>query len=162
VTESLRSARTAVLAAPALTVARLRLAPHRTAPQASRDFVTRTLLDWRLSQIIPFASLVIGELVANSTMDTSTDIDLSIVWNLQALRLTVRDDGPDLPRPPYSHLDPHGRRLSVVAVLSHRFGVLPTADGGEVVWAVLGTRACTVRSSRSRTSRVYPATILHM
>jgi len=137
VTESLFSAMTAVLAMRTLTVERLRLAPHPTAQRASREFVTRTLRDWGLSPVNPFARLVMSELVANSTMDATTDIDLSIVWNLGALRLTVRDNSPDLPRQTYSHLDPHGRRLSVVALLSRAFGVLPTSDGGKVVWAVL-------------------------
>jgi len=137
VTESLFSAMTAVLATHTLTVERLRLAPHPTAQRASRDFVTRTLRDWRLSPVIPFTRLVMSELVANSTMDATTDIDLSIVWNLGALRLAVRDNNPDLPRQAYSYLDPHRRELSVVAVLSRTFGVLPTADGGKVVWAVL-------------------------
>jgi hypothetical protein len=137
VTESLFSALSAVFATPALAVERLRLAPHPTAQRTSRDFVTRTLRDWRLNPVTPVARLVISELVANSTMDATTDIDLSIVWNLGALRLTVRDNSPDLPHQTYSHLDPHGRRLSVVAVLSRAFGVLPTADGGKVVWAVL-------------------------
>jgi hypothetical protein len=137
VTESLFSAMTAVLATGNLAAERLRLAPHPTARRASRDFVARTLRDWQLSPVIPFARLVMSELVANSTMDATTDIDLSIVWNLGALRLTVRDNSPDLTHQAYSHLDPHRRRLSVVAVLSRAFGVLPTADGGKVGWAVL-------------------------
>jgi len=137
VTESLLPAVTAVLATHTLTIERLRLAPHRSAQDAAQEFVTRTLLGWRLTSVIPFATLVVSELVASSTMDSGADIDVSVVWNLGALRVTVRDDGPELPRQPYAHLDPHGRRLSVVAVLSRAFGVLPTADGGKVVWAVL-------------------------
>jgi hypothetical protein len=89
-----------------------------------------------LGRVIPFASLAVSELVADS-MHTSTDINLSLAWHLGALRLTVRDSSPDQQRQHYSHLDPHGRRLSVVAVLSRAFGVLPTSDGGKVVWAVL-------------------------
>jgi len=137
VTPSLFSAVSAVLATPTLAVAWLRLAPHPTAPRASREFVTRTLLDWRLSRVIPFASLVVSELVASSSVNAGTDIDLSVVWNLGALRLAVRDHGPALPRQRHSVLDLHGRGLSVVAGLSRAFGVLPTADGGKVVWAVL-------------------------
>ena len=137
VTESLFSAMCAVLATPTLTIEKLRLAPHPTAPRASRDFVTRTLLDWQLNRVIPFASLVVSELVANSSINAGTDIDLSVVWSLGALRLTVRDHGPGLPGQPHSGLDLHGRSLTVVAGLSRAFGVLPTADGGKVVWAVL-------------------------
>ena len=75
--------------------------------------------------------------MASSTVNVGTDIDLSVVWNLEALRLTVRDHGPGLPEQPHPVLDLHGRGLSIVSGLSRAFGVLPTADGGKVVWAVL-------------------------
>jgi hypothetical protein len=137
VTASLFSAVTAVLATPTLTVARLQLAPHPTASRASREFVTRTLLDWRLGRVSPFATLVISELVASSTINAGTNIELSVAWNLGALRLTVRDHGPGLPGQRPSAVYLHGRRLTIVAGLSRAFGVLPTSDGGKVVWAVL-------------------------
>ena len=138
VTESMFSAVFAVLATPNLVVEQLRLAAHPTAPRASREFVTRTLRDWHLDAISPFASLVVSELVANSSMGAGTDIDVTVAWNLGALRLTVRDHGSALSgqRPPA--LDLQGRGLtSVVAGRSRTFGALPTADGGKVVWAVL-------------------------
>ena len=134
---SLISAVSAVLATPSLSAEWLQLAPHPTAPRASRDFVTRTLLDWRLGRVIPFASLVVSELVASSTVHAGTEIDLSVVWDCGALRLTVRDHGSALPGQRPSALDLRGRGLTVVAGLSRAFGVLPTADGGKVVWAVL-------------------------
>jgi len=137
VTDSMLQAVSAVLASPVPDVEWLRLAPHPTSPRASRDFVTRTLLDWGLGRLILSVGLVVSELVANSTMRASTDIELSVAWSLGALRLTVRDDSPDLPRMPYSHFDPNGRRLSVVAGLARASGVLPTVDGGKVTWAVL-------------------------
>jgi len=137
VTASMLPAVTAVLATPIPAVKWLRLAPHPTAPRASRDFVTRTLLDWGLGRLVHSVGLVAAELVANSVMGASTDIDVSVSWNLGTLRLTVRDNSPDFPRQPLAHFDLRGRSLSVVAVLSRAHGVLPTADGGKVVWAVL-------------------------
>jgi hypothetical protein len=137
VTESMSSAMFAVLATPTLAVERTRLPPHPTAPRASRNFVTRTLLDWRLGRVIPFASLVISELVSSSTINAGTDIDLCVVWDRGALRLSVRDHGPALPDQRPAALNLHGRGLTVVAGLSRAFGVLPTADGGKAVWAVL-------------------------
>jgi hypothetical protein len=137
VTPSLLSAMTAVMATRVLTVERLRLAPDQAAPRLAREFLHRTLLRWRLDPVIPSASMVISELVSNAAMDASKDIDVSITWDHGGLRLTVRDDGADLPPQPYSHLDSHGRRLSVVALLSRAFGALPTAGGGKVVWAVV-------------------------
>jgi len=126
----------AVLESPIPLVEWLRLAPHPTAPRASRNFVARTLLDWGLGKLIPSASLVVSELVTNSAIHAGTGIELSLAWNLGALRLTVRDDSFDLPRQRFSRFDQNGRGLSVVSGLSRCFGVLPT-DDGKVVWAVL-------------------------
>jgi hypothetical protein len=134
--ESLSCAMSSVLATPHLIVQRLHLAAHPTAPRAARNFVSRTLLDWRLTRIIPFASLLVSELVASSSVHAGTDIDLSVVWDRGALRLSVGDHGVALPGQP-SVPKLRGRRLSVVAGLSRAFGVLPAAGGGNVVWAVL-------------------------
>ena len=136
--ESMFSAVSAVLATPTLVVEQLRLAAHPTAPRAAREFVTRTLRDWQLDQISPFASLLVSELVASSSIGAGTDIDLTLTWNLGALRLTVGDHGPALPDQRPSSPDLYGRGLTaVVAGRSRTFGALPTADGGKVVWAVL-------------------------
>jgi|GEM_PF-218664 len=137
VTASVLTAVSAVLATPVPVVEWLRLAPHPTAPRVAREFVAQTLLDWGLGPLIPSASLVVSELVTNATIHAGTDIAVSIAWSLDALRLTVRDNSPDLPRHGYSQPDLHGRGLTVVAGLSRSYGVLPTADGGKVVWAVL-------------------------
>jgi hypothetical protein len=137
VAESMFMAVSAVLAAPSLDVERRTLAAHPTAPRASRDFVTRTLLDWRLGRVIPFAGTVVSELVTSSSVNAGTDMDLSVAWNHGALRLGVRDHGPALSDQRPSPLALHGRGLTVVAGLSRSFGVMPAADGGEVVWAVL-------------------------
>jgi hypothetical protein len=148
VTASMLPALSAELSTPTPAMQLLRLAPHQSAPRASRDFVTRTLLDWRLGRVISSASLVVGELVASSLISAGTDIDLSVAWNMGALRLTVRDHGPDLTRQRRSHPDMYGRPRSVVAGLSRAFGTLPTAEGGNAVWAVLN-----VPPQRGSTSR---------
>jgi hypothetical protein len=153
---SLFSAISEVLANPTVAVAHLHLSAHPTAPRAAGEFVTRTLLDWRLGRVIPFASLVVSELVASSSACAGTDIDLSVAWNLGALRLTVLDHGPALPAQRHVGVDLHGRGLSVVAGLSRVFGVLPTADGGKVVWAVLEAPRprLSTRGNRSEQIRV--------
>jgi hypothetical protein len=137
VTASRFSAVSAVQATPALAVDRLRFAPHPSATRMARGFVTRTLLGWGLDPLIVAADLVVSELVASSTMRARTDIDVSVAWKQGALRLTVRDDSPDLPRQRYTHFDLYGSRLTAVAGISRAFGVLPTTDGGKVAWAVL-------------------------
>lgn len=159
VAHSILSALTEVLATPALAVEWLRLAPHPTAPRASRDFVTRTLMDWRLGGVIASASVVVSELVTNSTMYAGSDIVLSIAWDQGALRLTVRDNSPRPPHQRHRALALHGRGLTIVAGLSRAFGVLPTAEGGKVVWAVLDAprRPHALRSGRSGSAiKEYP------
>lgn len=150
-TDSMPPAVSAVLATPVPTVEKLRLAPHPTAPHASRNFVTRTLLDWGLEPLVPCCCLVVSELVTNSTIHAGTDIELSVAWSMGSLRVTVRDNSPDLPRQRYTRFDVHGRGLSIVAGLSRSFGVLRTADGGKVVWAVM-------YAARPRPHRREPAT----
>lgn len=154
VTATMASAVSAVAESPIPAVHWLRLAPHPTAPRASRDFVTRALLDWRLGRVIPAASLVVSELVTNSTMYAGTDIALSVAWHLGALRLAVRDNSARLPRQVYSTLDLHGRGLTIVAGLSRAFGVLPASDGGKVVWAVLDAPQ---PGTSAREGRINPA-----
>ena len=148
VATSLFSAVSEVLATPTLIVETRRLASHPTAPRAARDFIIRTLLDWRLGRVIPFASLVVSELVSSSSVDAGTDTDVSVVWDRGALRLTVLDHGPALSDQCTSARDLHRRAPSVVAGLSRSCGTLPTDDGGTVVWAVLD--APRPRSSISR------------
>jgi len=143
VTASMLTAVSAVLATLVPVVEWLRLAPHPTSPSASRTFVAGTLLDWGLGALIPSASLVVSELVTNSTIHAGTDITVSVAWTLDALRLTVRDNSPELPRQRYSQFDLDGRGLSVVDSLSRAYGVLLTADGGKVVWAVLNAAQAT-------------------
>jgi hypothetical protein len=89
VTESVFCAVSAVLATPTPAVERLRLAPHPTAERAAREFVTRTLVDWGLDRLVLSADFVVSELVSSSTMQATTGIDVSVAWNLGALRLTV-------------------------------------------------------------------------
>ena len=150
-TDSMSSAVSAVLATPVPTVEWLRLAPHPTAPHAARNFVTRTLVGWGLDPLVPCCCLVVSELVTNSTIHAGTDIEMSVAWSAGSLRLTVRDNSPDLPRQRYTRFDVHGRGLSIVAGLSRTFGVLRTTDGGKVVWAVM-------YAARPRPHRRDPAT----
>jgi len=146
VTESMLTAVSAVLATPTPAVTWLRLAPHPTAPRASREFVTRTLQDWGLDSLVLSVSLVVSELVSSSTIHSGTDIDLSVAWNQGALRLTVRDHSPAVVPQPYGYFDLYRRGVTVVAGLSRSFGALPTTEGGKVVWAVLDGPAASPHS----------------
>lgn len=121
--------------------ARLGLAPHVTASRVARDFVSRTCLDWGLAPAIASACLVVSELVTNGLRHAVTDMDLTLARHGGILRLALRDrsDAPLHPQAP--DLDSvGGRGLALVGACSRAWGVLPTADGGKVVWAVLDVR----------------------
>ncbi len=97
VTASVRQALSMVLQASLPAVQSLRLAPHPTAPRAARDFVSRTLLDWRMSRHLSAACLVVSELVTNAMTHAGTDIDLTVSEHRRDIRVAVRDGSPDLP-----------------------------------------------------------------
>lgn len=123
---------------PAPVVVRTRLAPRVTASRTARDFVSRACLDWGLRREVASACLVVSELVTNAVLHAIPDIDLSLSRHGGRLRLAVRDRSGTAPRPRGSDLArPSGRGLVLVEGCSRSWGVLPTADGGKVVWAVL-------------------------
>lgn len=148
VTTSLRQALSMVLQASLPDARSLRLAPHPTAPRAARDFVSRSLLDWRLSQHLPAACLVVSELVTNAMIHAGTTIELTVTEHRQVIRLAVRDHSPDLPVQRPDGLDAHGRGMTIVAGLSRAWGVLPEADGSKVVWAVIDSAPRGARPER--------------
>jgi anti-sigma regulatory factor (Ser/Thr protein kinase) len=141
VTSSLPPALSAILQAARPAGVARRLAPHPTAPRAARDLVSRALVDWRLSQQIPDACLVVSELVTNAMIHAGTDIDVTLAEHRRSVRVAVRDHSPALPVERHGRSDEHGRGLGIVAELASSWGVLPHADGGKVVWAVFDAAA---------------------
>jgi anti-sigma regulatory factor (Ser/Thr protein kinase) len=150
VTATLPPALSAILQAARPAVVSRHLAPHPTAPRAARDLVSRTLLEWRLSQQITDACLVVSELVTNAIIHAGTDIDLTLAEHRGSVRLAVRDHSHALPGEQPGRSDQCGRGLGIVAELASSWGVLPHADGGKVVWAVLAAAARPERVTRRR------------
>jgi hypothetical protein len=120
------------------TIVRRQLAPRPTASRLARDFVSRTCLDWGLAQGIASACLVVSELVNNGLRHAVTDMDLALARHGGLLRLALRDRGAEPSKEPARDLESvSGRGLSLIDACSRAWGVLPAADGGKVVWAVL-------------------------
>lgn len=137
------SERQAVIAAtrsrPA-TTALLELPPSPLASRLARDFVSRTCLDWELSQGIASACLIVSEFVTNGVLHAGTQMNLAVARHRHVLRVAVRDSSSKPLRArggPETGRRIHGRGLTLVEAVSRAWGVLPTADGGKVVWAVL-------------------------
>ena len=127
-----------VAAWPAPSVVRSRLSPRATASREARDIANRACLDWGLRHEMASLSLVVSELVTNALLHASPGIDLSLAYHGTTLRLAVRDRssrGPLRREPGVEQTT--GRGLTLVESLVRTWGVLPTAAGGKVVWAVL-------------------------
>jgi len=116
---------------------------------------------WGLDTFAPAACLVVSELVTNSTVHAGTDIALSVASCHEAcpgaVRLAVRDNSADLPQQQDADLGPHGRGLIIVAGFCRAFGVLPTAQGGKVVWAVIDAAAANPQDVPSSGADVVPS-----
>jgi anti-sigma regulatory factor (Ser/Thr protein kinase) len=127
-----------VAAWPLPTVVRTRLSPRATASREARDIANRACLDWGLRHEMASLSLVVSELVTNALLHATPVIDFSLAHHGTTLRLAVRDRssrGPRRREPGAEQTT--GRGLTLVESLVRTWGVLPTAEAGKVVWAVL-------------------------
>ena len=105
---------------------------------AARDLVARACLDWGRSSETAAATLVVSELVTYAVADHGSDIEVSIARCGPRLRVAVR--GPRTRRARVGDtetLDIAGPAMMLVEGVSESWGVLPTRDDHEVVWAVL-------------------------
>jgi hypothetical protein len=76
------------------------------------------------------AGLVVSELVLSSTINAGTAMDLSVVRDGGALRLTVQDHGPALPGQLPSGFDPRGKVVcTVLDALPLRLSDRPIRSG---------------------------------
>ncbi|MDQ1482166.1 MAG: hypothetical protein QOF35_242 [Actinomycetota bacterium] len=76
----------------------------------------------------------------------TTDVEMSISWNIRALRLIVRDSSSELPRRAHTVWNVNGSRLAAVADLSRGLGFLPIGDEGKVAWAGLNAAETSPRA----------------
>jgi anti-sigma regulatory factor (Ser/Thr protein kinase) len=138
VRSSLERAHADVAGWPSPSVVRSRLSPRATASREARDITNRACLEWGIRHEMASLSLVVSELVTNALLHATPGIDLSLAMHGTTLRLAVRDRsnrGPRRRRP--GHDQTTGRGLTLVEHLVRTWGVLPTDEGGKVVWAVL-------------------------
>ena len=119
-------------------VVRRSLEPDPRSAGAAREVVTTACDQWGMSSVSASATLVVSELVTNALPHAGSDVGLSVARWGSRLRVAVRDASSERPQPqPVEASRPRGRGLLLVATLADAWGVLPTGDGGKVVWAVL-------------------------
>ena len=104
----------------------------------ARQRVAEACLDWECGIQLEAATLIVSEMVTNALLHAGTMLELSVARCEDRLRLAVADGNTGRPQPqPLDTAGVTGRGMLLVAAFSRAWGVLPTADGGKVVWAVL-------------------------
>jgi two-component sensor histidine kinase len=112
----------------------------------ARDFVTRHLVDHRLLNLVDPVRLVASELATNALVHAQTAFSVTLEASHQTVLLTVRDDSLALPtRRAAQAMDPSGRGLVIVAIVSHEWGTNEDGAGSKAVWASFA-----IRGPRSR------------
>lgn len=118
----------------------LTLTPQPTAPGTARDFVTRTLQDWRLATVLTPASQLVSEFVTHAVIHAGSDLDLAVSRVDTRVRLAISYPTPDTSTTTSGDLltcplSDRGRQL--VDTLAEAWGVIPGHPTGGTVWAIL-------------------------
>ena len=106
-------------------------------PRAARRFISALCNAAGLGEdVCATAGLLTSELVTNAVLYGGSRAVLEAEAPGGVLRVSVRDDNPDLPElgeaPPLTAEG--GRGLLLVSTLASRWGVEPTPEGGKAVW----------------------------
>ena len=122
---------------------------HQTTLEASpisasqaRDFVIQHLVDHRLLYLVNPVRLVAGELATHALVHAQTAFSVTLSASDQTVLLTVRDESAPLPtRRVAQALQPSGRGLEIVGIVSHDWGTSEDGAGSKGVWASFAIRA---------------------
>jgi serine phosphatase RsbU (regulator of sigma subunit)/anti-sigma regulatory factor (Ser/Thr protein kinase) len=101
---------------------------------AARRFVSDVLSQWGHPGLAHPATLMTSELVTNSVLHTSGELELAVYLDLDRLRIEVVDRSERLPAVQTPDAEaPGGRGLLIIEALSDRWGVDSHGDG-KAVW----------------------------
>ena len=103
--------------------------------RAARRFMSETLDQWDVGDLLDSGNLLVTELVTNAVIHAASDAEVAVVLMPTALRVEVADrGGGDPTRKDAADFDTSGRGMALVDTLATSWGVLPRADGGKVIW----------------------------
>jgi anti-sigma regulatory factor (Ser/Thr protein kinase) len=130
---------------------------HRATFEASpisasqvRAFVCHHLADHRLLYLVDPVRLVASELATNALVHAQTAFSVTLEIADQTVLLTVRDDSLALPtRRAAQAMDPWGRGLAIVDIVSHDWGVDEDGAGSKAVWASFALRGTSFEGART-------------
>ena len=127
--------------------AQLRLPPSPHAAGQARKFISDFCAAAELpARTCQDAALLVSELVTNAVIHGRTTATVEVHRPADTLRVTVRDDNPQLPEIGDNlELDPQrfdaesGRGLLIVSKTATRWGI-EAGDGGKAIWFELEVR----------------------
>ena len=118
---------------------RLHLPPRPIAARKARIFVRRAGVDWNVERRLDDMQAITSTLVSNAVSHARTPSSLTISMDCEGIRIRLRDFST---RQLSTHDEEKGSSsatgLSVLARLSHSWGVTPSSDG-KTVWSLLPT-----------------------
>jgi hypothetical protein len=115
-----------------------------------RDFVTRRLIDHGLLYLVDPVRLVASELATNALLHAQTAFSVTLEAPERTVLLTVRDDSLALPtRRAAQAMDPAGRGLAIVDIISHDWGINEGGAGSKAVWASFALRGTAFGGART-------------
>ena len=107
----------------------------------ARAFVSRHLIDHRLLYLVDPVRLVMSELATNALVHAQTAFTVTLAGLDETVLLTVRDGSLALPaRRAAQALDPGGRGLEIVDIVSLGWGTNEDGAGSKAVWASFAIR----------------------
>jgi anti-sigma regulatory factor (Ser/Thr protein kinase) len=115
--------------------ARLRVAPEKRAVPATRSLLRRLMASWRMPELLEgYLELLATEIVTNAVIHAGTELDVTVTYTGDAVRLDVLDRDGTLPVPRDAAPDAEGGRgLWMMQQLSLAHGIEAT-PGGKRVW----------------------------
>lgn len=123
---------------PRLRRAHLCLPAQPDSPAAARRLVADRCRSWGRPGAVERATVVTSELVSNAVEHAGTELDVTLVEQAGAVRVSVRDRAADRPDPAGDGnlLAERGRGIPIVAALAADWGFLNVGDG-KTIWAVV-------------------------
>lgn len=113
----------------------VRLDDDPASASGARRFVEARLAAWGGSGVLDSALLLTSELVANALRHAGGRVGLRLVSGAGSVRIEVHDCVPTMPVQRQASVDDEcGRGLTMVDILSSRWGVTQMPDGGKSVW----------------------------
>jgi len=115
---------------------RIVLTADPTSASLARDFVRQHLVAHRLAHLVDDVRLVASELATNAVAHAQTPFVVTLSTASRSLLLVIEDESTSLPvRTTPDAMDPGGRGLMIVELLSQEWGTRTDEQGLKSVWA---------------------------